>query len=157
VPLSAVVGRMLLAVLLLIAAAVERRLPWPREQKKTVLAVVSLVVAIGSLLAFAFLAFPHEPPIHPHSVLPRPSDLLPAGLFLAPAVVLYRSGHRDRAAFDAALVWLAGASATCHFIVTESVRWFDGPAGGAQLLKIGSYAGLLGATLVDNVRLFGQV
>ena len=157
VPLSSVVGRMLLAVLLLIAVAVERRLPWPREPKKTVWAVLSIVLAIGCLLAFAFLAFPHEPPIRPHSALPRPWDLLPAGVFLAATVVLYRSSDRDRSAFDAALVWLAGANAACHLIVCESVRWFDGPAGAAQLLKIGSYAGLLGATLIDNVRLFGQV
>jgi len=157
VPLSSVVGRMLLAVLLLIAAAVERRLPWPREPKKTVWAVLSLVLAIGCLLAFTSLAFPHEPPIRPHSALPRPWDLLPAGIFLAAAVVLHRSAHRDRSAFDSALVWLAGTSAACHFIVCESVRWFDGPAGAAQLLKIGSYAGLLGATLIDNARLFGQV
>ena len=157
VPLSSVVGRMLLAVLLLSAVAVERRLPWPREPKKIVWAVLSLVMAIGCLLAFTFLAFPHAPPIHPHSVLPRPWDLLPAGVFLAATVVLYRSGHRDRSAFDAALVWLAGGNAACHFILCESVRWFDGPAGAAQLLKIGSYAGLLGATLIDNVHLFGQV
>jgi len=71
--------------------------------------------------------------------------------------VLYRSTHRNRSAFDGALVWLAGANAACHFIVCESVRWFDGPAGAAQILKVGSYAGLLGATLIDNVRLFGQV
>ena len=53
--------------------------------------------------------------------------------------------------------WLAGANAACYFISAESPRWFDAPAAAAQLLKISSYAGLLGTTLIDNVRLFGQV
>jgi diguanylate cyclase (GGDEF)-like protein len=157
VPLSWMVGQTLLGVLFLVAYTANKRLAWPREQERNIFAVLAFVVAVFCLVLLAFMAFPHAPPIHPHSLLPRPWDLLPAGIFIAAAVVLQRISGRDHYAFDAVLVWVAGMNAAGHLIASQSVRQFDAPAAAAQLLITLSYLVLLGATLLDNAQLFGQV
>jgi diguanylate cyclase (GGDEF)-like protein len=157
IPLSWMVGQTLLAILLLVSFGIERGASWPREPRKIIIAVVGIVAAASCLTATAYLAFPREPPIHPNSALPRPWDLLPASIFLAATVALNRSSHQGHSAFDAALVWTAGMNTACHLVASQSAQLLDAPAMTAQLIKIGSYTVLLGAILVDNARLFGQV
>jgi diguanylate cyclase (GGDEF)-like protein len=157
VPLSWMVGQTLLGVLFLVAYTANKKLAWPREPERNIFAVLAFVVAAFCLVAVAFLAFPNAPPIHPHSILPRPWDLLPAGIFVAAAVVLNRISSRDRYAFDAVLVWVAGMGTAGHLIASQSVRQLDAPAAAAQLVITISYLVLLGATLLDNAQLFRQV
>lgn len=154
---SWMIGQTLLAVFLLLAFPIEKWLPWPRQRKKTVFAVMSVVGAAGYLIATTFLALLSKLATNPGRVLPQPSDLVPAGIFLAATLVLYRNSYRNRCAFDAMLVWVAGMNAVCHLVASESVQLLDVPAMTAQLLNTGSYVVLTGATLVDNVRLFGEV
>jgi diguanylate cyclase (GGDEF)-like protein len=158
IPISWMVEGILLALLLLLAGDVEKRLPRPRDPNRDVLATLSIVAAAGYLICVAFLAFPDKPPIHPRSfLLPRPWDLLPAFLFLAATVQLNRAPNRYRSAFDNALVWAAGLSAACHLIASQSARLFDAPAATAKFISLTSYAVVLGATLMDNARLFDKV
>ena len=63
----------------------------------------------------------------------------------------------DGFAFDSALVWVAGLNASSHLIASQSARLLDASAGVAELMNAVSYIVLLGATLLDNARLFGQV
>jgi diguanylate cyclase (GGDEF)-like protein len=157
IPLSWMTGQTLLGLLFLAAYAINKHLPWPREPKKNVFAVLATVVATLGLITIVLLIFPNKPPIHPHSAIPRAWDLPPAALFLAAAFVLKRRTNHDRLAFDSVLVWVAGLNAASHLIISQSARLLDAAAGGAVLLNTISYLILLGATLLDNIQIFRQV
>jgi len=157
VPLYWMAGGTLLGVLLLSAIGLDKWLPWPRESKRTILAVLSVVGAIAGLTGLLFLVLSNGPLIRGGNLIPRPWDLLPAAMFLAGAILLYRSPYRISSALGASLPWVAGMNAACHLMATQSARLLDAPELAAQLLNSASYMILLAATLVDNVRLFGQV
>jgi diguanylate cyclase (GGDEF)-like protein len=157
VPLSWMVGQTLLGLVFLFAYSIDRLLPWPREMKRNILAVLAIVVAALCMIALAFLAFPHQPPIHPGNLIARPWEMLPGVIFLAAAFVLARVPDGDRYAFDAVLVWVAGINAAAHVIATQSARLLDAPMAVSQLLNTVGCLVLLGATLLDNAQLFGQV
>jgi diguanylate cyclase (GGDEF)-like protein len=125
--------------------------------KRNILAVLAIVVAALCMIALAFLAFPHQPPIHPGNLIARPWEMLPGVIFLAAAFVLARIPDGDRYAFDAVLVWVAGINAAAHVIATQSARLLDAPMAVSQLLNTVGCLVLLGATLLDNAQLFGQV
>ena len=75
-----------LAVLLLLAQAVERRLPSSREPGREIAVAFFIVAGAGYLTGAAFLSFPWRISIHPSWFLARPWELLPAGLFFAAAL-----------------------------------------------------------------------
>jgi diguanylate cyclase (GGDEF)-like protein len=154
---SWMIGQTLLAVFLLLAFPIEKWLPWPRQRKKVVFAVMTVVAAAAYLTATTFFVLLPRLAINPGGILPRPSDLIPASIFLAATFVLYRNSYRNLSTFDSMLVWVAGMNAICHLVASESAQLLDAPAMTAQLLNAGSYAVLTGATLADNVRLFGEV
>ncbi len=148
---------MLLGILLLVACVINKWLPWSRDPGKNVVAMSSMVVAATCMVTGAFLILPSTPPIEPHSPTPRVWELLPAVIFLIAAVVLKNVMEDDRFAFDAALVWVAGLNVISHLIASQSARLLDAAAGVAELINAVSYIVLLGATLLDNARLFRQV
>jgi diguanylate cyclase (GGDEF)-like protein len=78
-------------------------------------------------------------------------------VFLIAAVALNRVKEDDRFAFDTALVGVAGLNVVSHLIASQSARLLDASAGMAELVNAISYIVLLGATLLDNARLFRQV
>lgn len=157
VPLYWMAGGTLLGVLLLAAIELDKWLPWPRESKRTVFAVLSVVAAIAGMTGILFAAVSRGPLIREARLLARPWDLLPAGMFLTVAVLTHRSPYRLHSALGVSLPWVAGMNAACHLMATQSAQLLDAPAIVAQVLNTGSFMILLGATLVDNVRLFGQV
>ena len=114
-------------------------------------------MAIACVVALAFMVFPNAPPVHPGKVFARSWDLFPAGIFIAAAMVMNSISDRDRYAFDRVLVWVAGMNAAAHLVASQSVRLLDAPAAVAQLVHTLSYLVLVGATLLDNAQLFGQV
>jgi len=127
------------------------------ESKRAIFAVLSVVAAIAGMTGILFVAVSHGPLIREAKLMARPWDLLPAGMFLAGTMLMYRSHYRLSSALGISLPWVAGMNAACHLLATQSAQLLDAPAIAAQLLNSGSYMILLGATLVDNVRLFGQV
>jgi diguanylate cyclase (GGDEF)-like protein len=157
VPVSWMIGQTLLGLLLLVACVINKWLPWPRDPGKNVLALSSIVVSATCLVATTFLIFPITPAIHPHSPTPRVWELLPAAIFLTAAVALTGVKESDVFAFDTALVWVAGLNVMSHLIASQSARLLDASAGVAELVNAISYIVLLGATLLDNARLFRQV
>ena len=157
VPVSWMIGQTLLGLLLLVACVINKWLPWPRDPRKNVMALSSIVISATCLVAATFLIFPSTPPIHPHSPTPRVWELLPAVVFLIAAVALNGAKEDDRFAFDTALVWVAGLNVASHLIASQSARLLDASAGVAELVNALSYIVLLGATLLDNARLFRQV
>ena len=156
VPLYWMAGGTLLGVLLLAALGFDKWLPWPREPNRTILAVLSVVAAITGMTGIVFLVVGHGPLIRQARLMARPWDLVPAAMFLAGTLLTYRDPYRRGSSLGLSLPWVAGMNAACHLMATQS-RLLDAPAMAAQLLNTGSYVILLGATLVDNVRLFGQV
>ncbi len=157
VPVSWMIGQTLLGLLLLVACVINKWLPWPRDPGKNVVAISSIVVSATCLVAGTFLLFPSTPPIRPHSPTPRVWELLPAVVFLIAAVTLDGVKEDDRFAFDTALVWVAGLNVASHLIASQSASLLDASAGVAELVNAISYIVLLGATLLDNARLFRQV
>jgi len=157
VPVSWMIGQTLLGLLLLVACVINKWLPWPRDPRKNVAALSSLVVSATCLVAGIFLLFPSTPPIYPHSPTPRVWELLPAFVFLIAAIALNSAKEDDRFAFDSALIWVAGLNVVSHLIASQSARLLDASAGAAELVNAISYLVLLGATLLDNARLFRQV
>src|SRR5579864_1962644 len=120
VPVSWLVGQMLLGILLLVACVINRWLPWPRDPRKNVIALSSIVVSATFLVTATFLIFPISPVIDPHSPTPRVWELLPAVIFLVAAVALNSVRESDGFAFDAALVWVAGLNVVSHLIASQS-------------------------------------
>jgi diguanylate cyclase (GGDEF)-like protein len=157
VPVSWMIGQTLLGLLLLVACVINKWLPWPRDPGKNVAALSSIVISATCLVAVTFLAFPITPAIQPHSPTPRVWELLPAAIFLIAAVALNGVKESDGFAFDTALVWVAGLNVMSHLIASQSARLLDASAGVAELVNAISYIVLLGATLLDNARLFRQV
>ena len=157
VPVSWMIGQMLLGLLLLVACVINKWLPWPRDPGKNVVTLFSIVVSATCLVAATFLIFPITAAIRPHSPTPRVWELLPAVVFLVAAVVLDSVKESDGFAFDTALVWVAGLNVISHLIASQSARLLDASAGVAELVNAISYIVLLGATLLDNSRLFRQV
>jgi len=156
-PLSWMVGQTILALIFLFAYSIDKHLPWPRELRRNIFAVVALIIAVSCLVTMAFLLFPHAPPIHPQNLLARPWELLPGVIFFAAAFVLKRTPEGERFAFDSMLVWVAGMNAAGHLIASQSARILDMPGAAAQLLSTAGCVALLGATLLDNAQMFSQV
>jgi diguanylate cyclase (GGDEF)-like protein len=157
VPVSWMIGQTLLALLLLAASVINKWLPWPRDPQKIFMAISSIVVSATFLVAAAVLIVPIAPLIRPHSPTPRVWELFPAVLFLVAAVVLRGVAEDDVFAFDRALVWVAGLNVVSHLIASQSAGLLDAAGGVAELINAVSYIALLGATLLDNARLFRQV
>jgi len=157
VPVSWMIGQTLLGLLFLVACVIDKWLPWPRDPGKNFIALFSIVAGATCLVTAVFLIFPSTPPIHPHSPTPRMWELLPAFIFLVAAVALNNVKENNGFAFDTALVWVAGLNVMSHLIASQSARLLDASAGVAEGVNALSYIVLLGATLLDNARLFRQV
>jgi diguanylate cyclase (GGDEF)-like protein len=157
IPLAWMVGRTLLATLLLAALVVERRVPHSREPGKEMIIAFIAVGAVAYLTSVTYLGAPIEPVIHPAAWIARPWELLPAGLFLAAVIGYGRRARVHSSVFDRALYAALWLNVACHLVTTQSVRIFDAPFTVGQILKVGSYAVVLGGALLDNARLFNQV
>jgi diguanylate cyclase (GGDEF)-like protein len=157
VPLAWMVSPTLLALVLIAALVVERRVPNSRDPGREMAVALLVVVGVAYMTSAAYFGSPLEPSMHPMALLSRPGDLLPAILFGIAAIgfgrrSLHRATPGDRA-FCLAL-WM---NVGCHLLATQSERLLDAPFTMAQFLKVGSYAIVLGGALLDNARLFDQV
>jgi diguanylate cyclase (GGDEF)-like protein len=151
------VSRTLLAVVLLAALVVERRMPNSRDPHREITGAFLLVGFVAYLVSAFYLGWPGEPQLHPGAFLARPWDLLPAALFLAAAIGLRARHPHANSAFDRTLVGTAWLNFAAQLVITQSERMLDAPFTLAQVLKVSSYALVLGGALLDNARLFDQV
>jgi diguanylate cyclase (GGDEF)-like protein len=157
VPLPWMVSRTVLGALLLLALVVERRLPSSREPGREIAVAFLIVGSTAYLTSAVFLSMPWRISIHSSWLFARPWELLPAALFLAAGIQFRKRLRHSASAFDKALCWTAWLNVACHLVASQSERILDGPSLLAQVLKVTSYALLLGGALVDNARLFDQV
>ena len=164
VPMGWMVGRTLLAVLLLAALAVERFLPTSRQPSRETAGALFVVAAAAYITSAAFIAAPATPIAKFGAFVSRPWELLPGGLFALATFFFYRryreqqkSNNDDGSLYDFSLFLVALLNATCHLAALFSRRIFDGPFFIAEITKVASYTIILSGALIDQARLFDQV
>jgi diguanylate cyclase (GGDEF)-like protein len=150
-------SRTLLAETMLLAIAVERRVPQQRDPEREIGSALTLVGTVGYLTSALYFIFSGQPVIRTHTFMPRPWELLPAVLFAFAAVGFHQRLRKVSSALDHALAISAWMNVGCHLIMLESARLLDAPSALAQTLRVSSYAVVLDGTLLDNSRLFMQV
>lgn len=157
VPLGWMVGRTLLGILLITAVLVERWIPNAREPGREITAALIVVVAAAYLTSAAYLAAPAAPLVHSSWLIPRPWDLFPAAIFAVAAVLFWKRLRISTTALDYVFFWAAVLNVASHVATSLSGRLLDAPFTTAQMLKVSSYALMLGGALLDNARMFEQV
>ena len=157
VPLSWMVSRTLLAILLVAALLVERSLPLSRDPHKEIAWSVFLVGVIFYLTSVIFFAFPTSPKIYPHAFVPRPWDLIPAAIFLIASFGFWKRLRHVDSSMDRALFLCAVINVACHVIMAQSSVRFDVASTTAQFFEVVGYIVVLGGALLDNAKLFDQV
>ena len=157
VPLAWMVSRTLLAFVLIAALVVERRVPNSRDPGREIAIALIVVVAVAYLTSAAYLGSPLEPGMHPHAWVARPGDLFPALLFAIAGIGFGRRQRRAASGVDRIFLAAIWMNVACHVAASQSERLLDAPFTLAQVLKVSSYALVLGGALLDNARLFDQV
>lgn len=150
-------SRTLLAETMLLAIAVERKLPQQRDPDREVSSALTMVGTVGYLTSALYFIFSGEPAIRTNASLPRPWELLPGILFVLAAIGFNRRLGKVSSSLDRTLTISAWMNVACHVIMLESSRFLDAPYALAQTIRVSSYAVILGGTLLDNSRLFEQV
>src|SRR5262249_9708719 len=112
-PMTWVVSRTLLAVLLVAALAVEGYIPTARNPGWEIAIALGVVLLSAALLLTAHWPLPADLLVRPGGFFPRPGNLLPAGLFLAAAFGYARRATGKRTPFDRSLAWAAALSFAC--------------------------------------------
>lgn len=163
IPMGWMVGRTILAVLLLSAIAVERYIPTARQPSKETAGALLVVAVAAYLTSAAFLAAPAAPLAHAGRFISRPWDLLPGALFFFAAVCFRRrlqnskNSKSSASLYDYSLFIVASLNVICHVSAAFSRQLFDGPFCLAELSKTLSYVVMLSGALLDHARLFDQV
>ena len=156
-PLAWMVGRTLLAVLLLAALGVERQVPDARQAGPELVGAFVAAGTLAYLISAVYPVAPTEPLIRAEAPLARPWELLPAAIFLVAAIGFRRRLRVNASALDYALFWAAALNVACHLAASMSERLLDAPFTLAQVLKVSGYAVVLGGAVLDHIRLFDQV
>jgi len=156
-PVAWWLGRMVLALLMIVALLVERFLPRSLHPRREIIGALLAVVGLTYALAAGLRRLPPEVSPHPGAFFPIPQQLIPGAIFLV-SLVWYR--HRlvgEDSVFDRgiyAAIWLNVAA---QFSAAQSQRLLDAPFVFAHALMVMSYTVALGGALLDNARLFEQV
>ncbi len=156
-PMTWVVGRTLLAVLLVAALAVEWHIPTARHPGWEIAVALGVVLLSSSLLATAHWTLPADLLIAPNGVFPRPGNLVPAVLFLIATAGYHERLKRTATPFDRSLVFATALNFACCLAASQSERRLDAPFVFAGILQFASYAVLLGGALFDNAQLLERV
>ncbi len=155
--LSWMISRTLFATTLVAALALDRRATNPRSPRLRMAAAL-LLVALGAYLTGAgYLGSLLDLSMHPRALIARPADLFPALLFAAAAIGFGSRLWRRASATDRIILAAVWLNVACHLAASQSERVLDAPSTLAQVLKVTSYALVLGGALLDNARLFNQI
>jgi diguanylate cyclase (GGDEF)-like protein len=148
---------LLLAEAMLVASALER--PYPHTAASPRKSVV--LMAFAGTTAYAagalYLLFSRQPGIWPIGPIMQPLQLLPAFLYLLAAAAFRERLKSASSGLDKALALGAGMNVIAHLVLMLSAQPLDAAFTLAQILRVSSYAVVLGGTLLDNSRLFMQV
>jgi diguanylate cyclase (GGDEF)-like protein len=156
-PLVWVIGRTLLALLLVVALIAERRFPRSQKTGREIVLALVVVVLLTSLLSAAHKLLPAGMVLSPNGFFPRPGNLVPAALFFLAALGFHRRLRQFASPFDFSLYFSAVLNLACSLAASESQFRLDRPFALAEVLQVASYGVLVGGTLFDNIRLLEKV
>lgn len=151
-------SNMLLAEAMLLASALERPYPQSADMPRRTFALMALAGTVAYAAGALFLLlFSRQPEVWPLGTITQPLQLLPAFLFLLAAAAFSERLKTASSGFDRSLAIAAWMNVGSHIILMLSLQALDAPFTLAQILRVSSYAVVLGGTLLDNSRLFVQV
>ena len=156
-PIAWWLGRMVLALLFVVALLVERFLPRSRHPRQEIVGAMLTVIALTYVLAAALRRLPPEVSKHPHAFFPSPQQLLPGVLFLVSLIWYRRRLLVEDSEFDRTIYAATWLNVVAQLSAAQSERLLDAPFVFAQALMVLSYTVALGGALLDNARLFEQV
>src|SRR5437879_7672424 len=102
-PLAWWLGRLALALLLVVALLVEHFLPRSRHPRMEIAGALLTVVALTYVITAALRRLPPESSPHPLAFIPSPQQLLPAIIFLIGLIGFRRRLQIEDSAFDRAI------------------------------------------------------
>jgi diguanylate cyclase (GGDEF)-like protein len=156
-PVAWWLGRMVLALLLVVALLVERFLPRSRHPRREIAGALLTVIALTYVLAAALRGLPPEVSRHPGAFFPNPEQLLPGAIFLVSLIWYRRRLSAEDSAFDRTIYAATWLNVAAQLSAAQSARLLDAPFLFAQALMVLGYTVALGGALLDNARLFEQV
>jgi diguanylate cyclase (GGDEF)-like protein len=156
-PMTWVIGRTLLAILLVSAVLVQKRHAWSRHPDRDIFVALVLVVIISILLSIVHHHLPSNLVFQPGHFFPRPGNLIPAAFFILAALSYHRRLKNAPTPFDLSLYFAAAINSWCSVAAAESDRGLDAPFALAAVLQFSSYIVILGGTLLDDIRLFQDI
>src|SRR5438445_1046903 len=149
-PIAWWLGRIVLALLLVVALLVEHFLPRSRHPRREIAGALLAVVALTYVLAVALRRLPPEVSRHPGAFFPNPEQLLPGAIFLVSLVWFRRRLSVEDSAFDRTIYAATWLNVAAQLSPPESARLLDAPFDFAQALMVLGYTGALGGALLDN-------
>jgi diguanylate cyclase (GGDEF)-like protein len=156
-PIAWWLGRIVLALLLVVALLVEHFLPRSRHPRREIAGALLAVIALTYLLAAALRGLPPEVSTHPGAFFPNPEQLLPGGIFLVSLIWYRRRLTVEDSAFDRTIYAATWLNVAAQLSAAQSARLLDAPFVFAQALMVFGYTVALGGALLDTARLFEQV
>jgi diguanylate cyclase (GGDEF)-like protein len=156
-PTTWVIGCTIVALLMVAALHVERRLPLARHPAREIAIALCVVTLSAVALSKTHGWLPTGFVVNPGGIFPRPGNLFPVLLFLIATVGYYRRLDYAHSAFDHSLYVTTGLSVASCLAASQSEHRLDGSFALAVALQFTSYGVLLGGALLDNVRLFEHV
>jgi len=156
-PIAWWLGRILLALLLLVALLVEHFIPRSRHPRREIAGALVTVIAVTYVIAAALRGLPPEVSRHPSAFFPSPLQLIPGAIFLVSLFWYRRRLSIEDSSFDRtmyAAIWLNTAA---QFSASQSERLMDAPFVFAQALMVLGYTIALGGALLDKASLFERV
>src|SRR6267142_5379675 len=156
-PIAWWLGRIVLALLLVVALLVEHFLPRSRHPRREIAGALLAVIALTYLLAVALRRLPPEVSRHPGAFFPNPEQLLPGVIFLVSLIWFRRRLSVEDSAFDRTIYAATWLNVAAQLSAAQSARLLDAPFVFAQALMVLGYTVALGGALLDNARLFEQV
>jgi len=156
-PIAWWLGRMALALLLVVALLVEHFLPRSRHPRREIAGALLTAVALTYVLAALLRTLPPEVSQHPRAFFPNPQQLLPGGIFLVSLIWYRRRLSVEDSAFDRTIYAATWLNVAAQLSAAQSARLLDAPFLFAQSLMVLGYTVALGGALLDIARLFEQV
>lgn len=156
-PVALWLGRMILALLLVVALLVEKFIPRSRHPKGEITGALFTVVLFTYVITVAMRKLPTEMSPHQYAFIPSPQQLFPAAFYLVALIWYRRRLAFNASAFDRSVYAASWLNFAAQLAASQSARLMDSPFVLSQGLSVMGYAVALGGALLDNARLFEQV
>jgi diguanylate cyclase (GGDEF)-like protein len=156
-PMTWVIGRTLLAIVLVSAPLVEKRHARSHNPGRDLAVALVLVVFASTILSIMHRHLPSNLVVQPGRFFPRPGNLFPAAFFLLAALSYHRRLKDVSASFDLSLYFAAAINFWCSITAAQSDRRLDAGFVLAGILQFSSYAVLLFGAFADNISLFQKI